>query len=82
MNHDQNLHILYFLKIFQMKSDESIYLIDLLFKYDIDEILEHQLELLSNLQYNTNFDIIDSNNKTLPFKFDRLNNKGLEYILK
>ena len=82
LNHDQNLHILYFLKIFQMKSDESIYLIDLLFKYDIDEILEHQLELLSNLQYNTNFDIIDSNNKTLPFKFDRLNNKGLEYILK
>lgn len=40
--------------------------------------------MLSNLQYKEELNILDRDNETLPFKFERLNNKGLdlEYMLK
>ena len=83
LNHDPNLHIFYFIKIFQMKSIASIDLIDLLLTYDIDDILNTQLDLLLDLQNtNTYLDILDRDNNTLLFKFEKLNNGRLEYILK
>lgn len=50
LNHDPNLHIIYFIKIFMLYSPESILLFELLFLYEISENIYDNLKQLYSLR--------------------------------